>query len=279
MSSQTEQQVKLDQAKMWLAISEASWVLWSLTNGKFHGVQCWAEDYRVTGCTLRLRRGPVEFVYSVETVHDCGKIVEPYTDWCLESANTISLCCHHPSHSRNQALFMPTTYSHGTYSCGCATNRVRVTYQIDNNLPPGTQGMVAYLACERSKAAAGKACSLPERVTSVTRQGVSWTLLDPQDFLAQGMTGVARLDQWLAVAKRGIGGSSSTRWPVYDCSRCRATAADSSATRTWLIRWRRRSTRRSVSALPAPPGRRTGTGHDRHRAVRVLGEELADLAR
>ena len=102
---------------------------------------------------------------------------------------------------------MPSTYSHGVYSCGCATNRVRVTYQIDNNLPPGTQGMVAYLACERSKAAAGKACSLPERVTSVTRQGVSWTLLDPQDFLAQGMTGVARLDQWLSVAKRGVGGT------------------------------------------------------------------------
>jgi|PlaIllAssembly_1097288.scaffolds.fasta_scaffold28868_3 hypothetical protein len=40
-------------------------------------------------------------------------------------------------------------------------------------------------------------CSLPARVTSVSRQGVSWTLLDQQDFLEQGRTGIYLVDLFL----------------------------------------------------------------------------------
>lgn len=40
-------------------------------------------------------------------------------------------------------------------------------------------------------------CSLPQRVTSVSRQGVSWTLLDQQDFLEQGRTGIYVVDLFL----------------------------------------------------------------------------------
>lgn len=37
-------------------------------------------------------------------------------------------------------------------------------------------------------------CQLPERVTSVTREGISYTLIDPQDFLDQGRTGLYFVD-------------------------------------------------------------------------------------
>ena len=37
-------------------------------------------------------------------------------------------------------------------------------------------------------------CKIPERVTSVSRQGVSWTLIDPQDFLQDGRTGIYEVD-------------------------------------------------------------------------------------
>lgn len=40
-------------------------------------------------------------------------------------------------------------------------------------------------------------CTLPQRVTSVSRQGVSWTLLDTQDFLEQGRTGIYEVDLFL----------------------------------------------------------------------------------
>lgn len=197
-----DDEAKAEQLKILLAISEASWVLWSLTNGRFHGVQCWEEDYRLSGCKLRLRRGPVTSIGSISTVHNCGADVQPYTEWCREAANVVSFCCHHPSTYGN--AFLPDGY--GLISCGCDRNRVRVSYEIANNLPPGTNGMVAFLACERAKAQAGKACSLPDRVTTVTRQGVSWTILDPQDFLTKGLLGVGRLDQWISVARRSISG-------------------------------------------------------------------------
>lgn len=37
-------------------------------------------------------------------------------------------------------------------------------------------------------------CKLPERVTSVSRQGVSWTVIDTQEFLDKGLTGVYEVD-------------------------------------------------------------------------------------
>lgn len=43
-------------------------------------------------------------------------------------------------------------------------------------------------------------CTLPERVTSVSRQGISYTILDPQTFLQDGRTGVYEIDLFLAAA-------------------------------------------------------------------------------
>lgn len=40
-------------------------------------------------------------------------------------------------------------------------------------------------------------CQLPQRVTSVSRQGVSWTMLDQQDFLDDGRTGIYLVDLFL----------------------------------------------------------------------------------
>lgn len=40
-------------------------------------------------------------------------------------------------------------------------------------------------------------CSLPDRVTAVTRQGVSWVLLDSQDFLDELKTGIYMVDMFL----------------------------------------------------------------------------------
>jgi hypothetical protein len=40
-------------------------------------------------------------------------------------------------------------------------------------------------------------CQLPTRVTQMTRQGVSWTLLDPHEFMADGRTGIYTIDLFL----------------------------------------------------------------------------------
>lgn len=75
---------------------------------------------------------------------------------------------------------------------------VDIVYQ--RGLAPPLGGVIAAvtLAVELQKASAGdSSCRLPKRVSSVTRQGVTMTILDPQLFLGQGRTGLADVDQWL----------------------------------------------------------------------------------
>jgi hypothetical protein len=43
-------------------------------------------------------------------------------------------------------------------------------------------------------------CSLPDRVTSVDRQGLSFTILDPQDFIDDGRTGMYEVDLFIKTA-------------------------------------------------------------------------------
>lgn len=45
-----------------------------------------------------------------------------------------------------------------------------------------------------------EACALPDRVTSVSRQGLSYTILDSQDFLNEGKTGMYEVDLFLKTA-------------------------------------------------------------------------------
>jgi hypothetical protein len=87
----------------------------------------------------------------------------------------------------------------------CRPDRwVDVTYDYGvDMLPAVVLDAVNRLRSEWSLAASGKPCRLPERVTSVTRQGVSWTLLDPQDFLDDGRTGLYQVDLMLSSFNRG----------------------------------------------------------------------------
>lgn len=56
----------------------------------------------------------------------------------------------------------------------------------------GNQMLLAYMGSD--------SCTLPDRVTSVSRQGVSLTILDPQDFLKEGRTGIYEVDLFLSVS-------------------------------------------------------------------------------
>jgi len=51
------------------------------------------------------------------------------------------------------------------------------------------------LACEYAKACVGAPCRLPSRVTSISRQGVTISMVDINDILKNGLTGLWELDQ------------------------------------------------------------------------------------
>lgn len=66
-------------------------------------------------------------------------------------------------------------------------------------VPEDAQLAAATLAGELALAANPGAgdCILPERIQSVTRQGLTYVLLDPQTFLESGRTGIYLVDLWL----------------------------------------------------------------------------------
>lgn len=193
-----------------MALQEATWILSALTNGKLHPERCVIEDYKLHGCHVALRQGPVNVIARVEALSLCSsdapRLLDATTDWCWSGGNRLSFCCSTDIRPR---------------LCGCKQDAVRVYYQTKSTLPPGTQGKVIWLAEEYLKASRGQTCSLPERVTSISRQGVSWTMLDPMDFLGVGLTGVGRIDTWLSAVRREH--PSASMYDPYLSDRIRAT--------------------------------------------------------
>lgn len=74
---------------------------------------------------------------------------------------------------------------------------ITVTYTYGVNIPAAGRQAARYLATELVKGWNGDSCDLPSRTTSVTREGISLTLLDQQDFLDDLRTGVYAIDLFL----------------------------------------------------------------------------------
>lgn len=79
-----------------------------------------------------------------------------------------------------------------------------VTYWRGREVPPGGCRAVTTLALEIWKGCWGdSSCRLPQRVQSVQREGVEYTMLDPMDYLAEGRTGVPEVDTWVLSVNPG----------------------------------------------------------------------------
>ena len=73
-------------------------------------------------------------------------------------------------------------------------------------IPAGAATVTAILACEFARACAGDdSCRLPQRVQTVTRQGVTVGFMDSFDGLDALGTGIFEVDAW-------VGAARSTRW-------------------------------------------------------------------
>lgn len=82
---------------------------------------------------------------------------------------------------------------------GWRGHAVTVAYRWGSAPPALGVRCCVVFALELAKAITGdKSCALPKRVTSVTRQGVSMTMIDPQTFLKNGKVGLTEVDLWLS---------------------------------------------------------------------------------
>lgn len=190
------------------AAQSASYILWALSGRKYSGVVTVTERYRCScnftlgasallyqptlfggdvynmptdgagcGCAgdesharLRLRGRPV---LDIQKVVSGGRELVP-DEWALEEHSVLS-----------------------ALSSGWSPCNSEITYTYGSRPPTAGRRAARYLAIELTKAWAGEDCSLPERVTSVSRQGVSYTILDNQDFIADMRTGVYAVDLFL----------------------------------------------------------------------------------
>lgn len=80
----------------------------------------------------------------------------------------------------------------------------QVSYTRGVPVPVGGQMAAGRLACEFAKAACSDpSCALPQRVQTVTRQGVTVAVLDSFEDVTKGRTGIWTIDAWIASVTSG----------------------------------------------------------------------------
>lgn len=187
------------------AVESASYIMWVLSGRKYGGVRTTTETYcqnRYGGSWVDTMGMPV--LVQGEMYNLCGE--------CTRCAHTIKL--------RGTPIINVTEVwlndelldlddieivdraqiAPPPLSCWGSCSDVTVTYQY-GAVPPiaGVHAATALANQFIWASTDDDRCTLPQRVTSVSRQGVSWTLLDTQDFLQQGRTGIYAVDLFLKV--------------------------------------------------------------------------------
>lgn len=186
-----------------LAVQQASWILYKLTAEKYPGIGTstdvfTSENYvdmsltptvingQVTNIprfvsglrNLRLRQSPV---LSVQSVVWHGEVMDPSTYTLRNSAYLV------------RANAIPWVFD--------PVNEMVITYTHGVAVPMAGKRAAIRLANEMIYALNDDpACTLPERISSITRQGETFTVLDPQTFLLNGKTGIYEIDLFLAAA-------------------------------------------------------------------------------
>lgn len=81
------------------------------------------------------------------------------------------------------------------FDADSGTNTFFVTYNQGLAVPAPLLAAAGQYACEWAKACLGSACQLPQRATSIARQGVTMSMVNVDDLLKRGLTGIVSVDQ------------------------------------------------------------------------------------
>lgn len=144
----------------------------ALITGNMYNLPKFAEGQR----NLRLRNSPVRSIISVTYQ---GRELDP-TEYSLRNNSYIV-----------QKNSLPWVLNN--------VQELEVTYTFGTPIPSAGKRAAARLANELilSDIDPGR-CALPERISSVSKQGVSYTILDPQEFISNGKVGIYEIDLFLA---------------------------------------------------------------------------------
>lgn len=198
------------------AAKSASYLLWALSGRKYSGVTTVTERYVCAGRTYRY--GPS--VKNNDAVLIDGDVynifsdnLDFYEDIATDGTTSSSrirlrgrpVIKVHTIRNRVGEVISPDKYYLVDHSTIHAVTGVRwtpcnveVTYSY--GVEPPTLGKMAArtLAIEFVKLFNNDDdCALPQRITSIARQGISYTLLDSQDFIQEMRTGIYAVDMFL----------------------------------------------------------------------------------
>ena len=200
------------------AAQVASNLLWAMSGRKYTGETIVTERYT---CTLRNNRmgpsdrtnSPVLFggdVYNIPS-GDYDEYSELTADG-MSPESRIRLRGRPVTRiismrNRNGTVLDPSSYylvDHSTIQIKAGTAwtpcNVEITYAYGVPVPVAGKMAARKLAIEFARLWAGdEMCELPQRVTSVSRQGVSYTILDNQEFIDELRTGLYEIDLFLKV--------------------------------------------------------------------------------
>lgn len=200
------------------AIQVASHLLWAMSGRKYTGETVVTERYT---CTLRNNRmgpstktnSPVLFggdVYNIPT-GDFDEYSELTADG-ISPDSRIKLRGRPVTEvismrNRHGKIMDPSSYylvDHSTIHVRAGTPwtpcNTEITYKYGIPVPAAGKMAARKLAIEFARLWQGdEMCELPQRVTSVSRQGVSYTILDNQEFIDELRTGLYEIDLFLKV--------------------------------------------------------------------------------
>jgi hypothetical protein len=198
------------------AVKTASQLLWSMSGRKFNGVTTVTEKYVCSSRAYRLGASSSNYtpelvggeLYNIpfDEFDDYAELttdgMSPSTRLRLRGRPVVAI---HSVRNRAGSIVDPSNYylvDHSTLQARQGTSwapcNIEVTYTY--GAPPTAAGKAAarVLATEFIKLWSGDDdCALPQRVTSISRQGVSYTVLDNQDFIDELRTGLYIVDLFL----------------------------------------------------------------------------------
>lgn len=204
------------------AVKTSSYLLWAMSGRKFSGITTVTERYVSAFYPYFLTGGasprywPVLINGSVSNIPVGGNNRIYGNDYLGDGTSSRSrvrlrgrkVIEIHAVRDIDGNLIDPKNYYladhsilYGTPGSNWNPSNVEIAYSYGS--PPPTMGKAAarILAIELVKLYEGDdTCALPQRVTSVTRQGVSYTILDNQSFIDELKTGIYAVDLFLKTA-------------------------------------------------------------------------------
>lgn len=183
------------------AVEYASFVLFKLSGEKYNGIQTTTEVY-TAGTPLSITQSPVLVsgnvinlprlsngqrelrlrgtpVRAIQSINYMGRVLDP-SEYTLRN-NSYLVRQHALPWVLDPVNELSVTYTHGTPPPSAGR---RAAIRLANELILWDKGSAN--------------CALPERISSVNRQGVSYTVMDPQEFISNGRVGIYEIDLFLA---------------------------------------------------------------------------------